>query len=354
LTILSNMPLTLKQIAEIVKGQLKGKEDLYIVGINSLELAQPGEISYFGDKRYKHLVSKTKASALFVSEETDLFKGAQIIVPNPALALAKIATYFLDAPSRYPGISEYTHIGKNTEIGENPSVYPFVYIGNNVKIGDNVTIFSGVFIGNNVRIGNNTIVYPNVSILDDTIIGKNVIIHSGTVIGSDGFGFERDGEVHVKIPQKGFVQIDDDVEIGAGNCIDRATFGKTWIKKGVKTDNLVHIAHNVVVGENTLIIAQAGISGSVMIGKNVIIAGQVGIVDHVEIGDQSIIGPQSGVPKSIPAGSVFSGTPAMPHPLFLKTSALIQRLPEIHKKLLEIEKKIKKIEKEREKNETAS
>ena len=182
------MPLTLKQIAEIVKGQLKGKEDLYIVGINSLELAQPGEISYFGDKRYKHLVSKTKASALFVSEETDLFKGAQIIVPNPALALAKIATYFLDAPSRYPGISEYAHIGKNTEIGENPSVYPFVYIGNNVKIGDNVTIFSGVFIGNNVRIETGVRITGS----DDSPvkIGNNVLIKGtsyilGSVIEDD-------------------------------------------------------------------------------------------------------------------------------------------------------------------------
>ena len=348
------MVLTLKQIAELVNGKLKGEKDLHIVGINSLELAQPGEISYFGDKRYKDLVSKTKASALFVSEETDLFKGPQIIVPNPALALAKIATYFLDSLPRYSGISEFTYLGKNTEIGQNPSIYPFVYVGDNVKIGDNVNIFPGVFIGNNVEIGDNVVIYPNVTILDGTIIGKNVIIHAGTVIGSDGFGFERDGDVHVKIPQKGFVQIDDEVEIGAGNCIDRATFGKTWIKRGVKTDNLVHIAHNVVVGENSLIIAQAGISGSVSIGKNVIIAGQVGIVDHVEIGDRSIIGPQSGVPKSIPAGGIFSGTPAMPHALFLKTSVLIQKLPEMHKKLLEIEKRVKNLEKERKENETTS
>ncbi|RLB11894.1 MAG: UDP-3-O-(3-hydroxymyristoyl)glucosamine N-acyltransferase [Deltaproteobacteria bacterium] len=342
------MALTLKEIAEIVNGQLKGREDLLITGVNSLELAKPGEISYFKDKRYKHLVSKTKASALFVSEETDLFKGAQIIVPNPALALAKIANYFLKPPLRHPGISKHSYIGENTRIGKDASIYPFVYIGNNVSIGDNANIFPGVFVGDNVKIGDNVVIYPNVVILNDTVIGNNVIIHSGTVIGSDGFGFERDGEVHIKIPQKGFVQIDDDVEIGAGNCIDRATFGKTWIKRGVKTDNLVHIAHNVVVGENSLIIAQAGISGSVVIGKNVIIAGQVGIVDHVEIGDHSIIGPQSGVPKSIPAGSIFSGTPAMPHPLFLKTSALIQKLPDMHKKLLEMEKKIKKLE-EREK-----
>ncbi len=340
------MELTLKEIAEIVGGKLKGDKDIPIKGINSLELAQKGEISYFADKRYKDLLSKTKASALLVSEETELFKGPQIIVPNPALALVRLAQYFFKPTQRYSGISELAHIGKDTKIGDDPSIYPFVYIGNNVTIGDKVTIMPGVYIGHGVKIGDNTLIYPNVTILDNTIIGNNVVIHSGTVIGSDGFGYERDGEVHVKVPQMGIVQIDDDVEIGANNCIDRATFGKTWIKKGVKTDNLVHIAHNVVVGENSLLIAQVGISGSVSIGRGVIIAGQVGIVDHISIGDYSMIGPQSGVAKSIPPKSIFSGTPAMPHKMFLKTSTLIQKLPEMHRKLIELEKKIKELEKE--------
>jgi len=339
------MKFSLREIAEIIGGRIKGEEDVIITGVNSLELARPGEISYFFDKRYEKFLSKTKASAIIVSEETELFKGPQIIVPNPSLSFAKIARYFLKPIPRYSGISDKAYIGKDTTIGKNPSIYPFVYIGDNVRIGDDVNIFPGVFVGDNVEIGDNTIIYPNVSILEGTIIGKNVIIHAGTVIGSDGFGFERDGEEHVKFPQMGIVHIEDDVEIGAGNCIDRAKFGKTWIKRGVKTDNLVHIAHNVVVGENTLIIAQAGISGSVEIGRNVIIGGQVGIVDHVNIGDYSMIGPQSGIPKSIPPKSIYSGTPAMPHSLFLKSSVLIQRLPEIHKKIIEIEKRLKELEK---------
>ncbi len=339
------MEFTLREIADLIGGRIKGNGDIIITGVNSLELAKPGEISYFSDKRYKKLLFNTKASAIIVSEEINIFKGPQIIVPNPSLSFARLARYFLKPIPRYPGISDKAYIGKDTTIGKNPSIYPFVYIGDDVRIGENVNIFPGVFIGNNVEIGDNTIIYPNVSILEGTIIGKNVIIHAGTVIGSDGFGYERDGEVHVKVPQMGIVQIEDDVEIGAGNCIDRAKFGKTWIKRGVKTDNLVHIAHNVVVGENTLIIAQAGISGSVEIGKNVIIGGQVGIIDHVSIGDYSMIGPQSGVPKSIPPKSIYSGTPAVPHNLFLKTSALIQKLPEMHKKIIEMEKRLKELEK---------
>lgn len=342
------MELTLREIADIIKGELKGNGNLVIKGANSLESAKPGDISFFNDKRYKDIVSNTKASALIVKEETDLFDGPQIVVSKPAVGFAKIAQIFSPPIRRYPGISDKAVLGNGIRIGKNPSIYPFVYIGDKVTIGDNVNIFPGVFIGNNVQIGDNALIHPNVTILDDTIIGNNVIIHSGTVIGSDGFGFERDVSAYIKIPQRGRVRIDDDVEIGANNCIDRATAGKTWLKRGVKTDNLVHIAHNVTVGENTIIIAQAGISGSVSIGNGVIIAGQVGIVDHVEIGDNAIIGPQSGVAKSIPASGIFSGTPAMPHRLFLKSSALIPKLPEINRRLTELEKKIKELEKNKE------
>jgi UDP-3-O-[3-hydroxymyristoyl] glucosamine N-acyltransferase len=181
--------------------------------------------------------------------------------------------------------------------------------------------------------------------LQDCQIGHNVVIHAGTVIGSDGFGFVRDGAVSVKIPQVGTVRIDDDVEIGANSCIDRAAFGKTWIKRGVKTDNFVHVAHNVVIGEDTIVVAQVGISGTVHIGNQVIIGGQVGISDHVEIGDRVMIGSQSGVPKSIPSGKVVSGTPAMPHRLWLKTSAIIKRLPEFNEQLRDLEKRVAEMEK---------
>ena len=339
------MELTLREIADLIEGELEGDGDLVIKGVDSLESAKPGYISFFNDKRYKELVSETKASALIVGEKIDLFAGPQIVVPNPGLGFAKISQIFAPPVHRYPGISDRAILGKDVVIGENPSIFPTVYIADNVRIGNNVNIFPGVFIGNNCIIGDNTLIYANVTILNDTVIGKNVIIHSGSVIGSDGFGFEKDSSTRVKIPQKGIVQIDDNVEIGAGNCIDRATFGRTWIKRGVKTDNLVHIAHNVTVGEDTVIVAQTGISGSVTIGKTVTIAGQVGIVDHVNVGDNAMIGPQSGVAKSIPASGIFSGTPAMPHKLFLKSSVLIPKLPELTKNIMELKKKVKELEK---------
>ncbi len=209
--------------------------------------------------------------------------------------------------------------GRVAESGKRFPFIPLVYLGDRVEIEDGVTLYPGVYVGDSVRIGKDSIIYPNVSILSGTIIGQRVIIHSGTVIGSDGFGFAQDGMIHVKIPQTGIVQIDDDCEIGANNTIDRATFGKTWIKTGVKTDNLVHVAHNVVVGEHSLLIAQVGISGSATLGKGVTLAGQVGVAPHVTIGDGVTVGGKSGVAKSIPAGEVVSGNPTMPHQTYLRT-----------------------------------
>jgi len=339
------LKLSLKKIANQVGGNVIGNDSFIIEGINSLDTAAQGEISFFADRKYKESLRKTKASAIIVSEENLLFKGLQVVVSNPALAYAKVASIFAPPVPRYPGISEQAVLHDSTRIGKNVSIYPLVYVGEEALIGDNVIMFPGVFIGDRVKIGNGTIIYPNVTILHDCQIGKNVIINAGTVIGSDGFGFVRDGAVSVKIPQIGMVQIDDDVEIGANSCIDRAASGKTWVKRGVKTDNFVHVAHNVVIGEDTIIVAQVGISGTVRIGSQVIIGGQVGISDHVEIGDRVKIGSQSGVIKSIPSGEVVSGTPAMPHRLWLKTSGIIRRLPQFNEHLRDLEKRVAELEK---------
>jgi len=339
------LTLSLKKIANLVGGNVIGNDSFIIEGINSLDAAAQGEISFFADRKYKESLRKTKASAIIVSEENLLFKGPQVVVSNPALAYAKVASIFAPPVPRYPGISEQAVLHDNTRIGKNVSIYPLVYVGEEALIGDNVIMFPGVFIGDRVKIGSGTIIYPNVTILHDCQIGKNVIINAGTVIGSDGFGFVRDGVVSVKIPQIGMVQIDDDVEIGANSCIDRAASGKTWIKRGVKTDNFVHVAHNVIIGEDTIVVAQVAISGSVHIGRQVIIGGQVAISDHVEIGDRVMIGSQSGVPKSIPSGEVVSGTPAMPHRLWLKTSGIIKRLPEFNEHLRHLEKRVAELEK---------
>jgi UDP-3-O-[3-hydroxymyristoyl] glucosamine N-acyltransferase len=236
------------------------------------------------------------------------------------------------------------YVGRNFTCGTNISVHPGVAIGDNVTIGDRVVLRSGVVLGDGVTLGDDVFIHPNVSVLDRCQVGNRVVIQAGSVIGGDGFGYASDGDRHHKIPQTGIVCIDDDVEIGACNAIDRATFGRTWIKRGVKTDNLVHIAHNVEVGEDTLLVAQVGISGSVKIGHHAILAGQAGVAQHLTIGDRAIVGPQAGIGKSIPDGEVISGSPGMPHRIWLKLSVLLPRLPKIKRQLDELEKRFNRLE----------
>jgi UDP-3-O-[3-hydroxymyristoyl] glucosamine N-acyltransferase len=333
-----------KEIAERVGGEVSGNNETRITGINSLELASEGDISFFTGSRYREQAAKTKASALLVSRLLNAFSGSQVVVPNPSLAYAKVAELFAPPVARHPGISDKAFIGQSALVGNNVSVYPFVHVGERAQIGDEVILFPGVFVGDRARVGDRTILYPNVTVMHDCVIGSDVIIHAGCVIGADGFGFVREGSSNTKIPHLGIVQIDDHVEIGANSCIDRASLGRTWIGSGVKTDNLVQIAHNVVIGEDTVIVAQAAIGGSAQIGKQVVIGGQAAIGDHLQISDRVMIGSQAGVPKPISQGQVVSGTPAMPHRLWLKTSRLITRLPEFLARLRDLEKKLSDLE----------
>jgi len=338
------LELTLRDIAESIGGTVIGDDQVLIGGINSLFLAEKGEISFLSDPRLKDQIKGTKASAVIVKELTSLYQGPQLISPNPYLAYARVATIFAPPVPRFPGLSEKAIIGEGTHLGKDVSVYPFVYVGQEAVIGDEVVLFPGVYVGDRVTIGDRSVIYPNVAIMSDCIIGKEVIIHAGTVIGSDGFGYAWDGDVGVKIPQTGIVQIEDRAEIGAQNTIDRASLGKTKIGKGVKIDNLVQISHNVVVGENSIIVAQAGIAGSTRIGSNVVIGPQVGVSDHLEIGDRVMVVGGSGVAKSIPAGEVVSGFPTMPHRLWLKTRGHIRRLPEYSERLRELEDRVEELE----------
>jgi UDP-3-O-[3-hydroxymyristoyl] glucosamine N-acyltransferase len=332
---------TLQEIAELAGGRVVGGEATFRVkGIRSLEEATEEEISVYSDSRYKPLLAETRAGALIVGEETDLFNGPQVVVGHPGLACARVAGIFAQPASAFQGIHEGAFLHETCRIGKDVTVFPFVYVGADTVIEDHVTLFPGVFVGDRVRIGRGTMIHPNVSVLHDCTVGRDVIIHAGAVIGSDGFGFVREGARNVKMPQIGKVQIDDSVEIGAGNTIDRATLGTTRIHRGVKTDNLVQIAHNVVIGEDTVIVAQSAIAGSAEIGKGVIIGGQVAVSDHVKVGDGAMIGSQSGVPKSLGPGEVVSGTPAMPHRLWLKTSLLLPRLSEVNDRLRTLEKKV--------------
>ena len=338
------MKLPLKEIAGIIGGKVIGDGGVMITGINSLDKATGGELSFFFDNRYRDQIKETKASALLLSDPVDIFPGPQVQVSNPRLAYAKLAEHFAPHATGVSGVSKEAFIDKTSRIGKKASIHPMVYIGKEAVIGDDVTLFPGTFIGDRVQIGDRTVLYPNVTVLQDCILGNDVIIHAGSVIGSDGFGFVRDGAVNIKIPQLGIVQIDDSVEIGANNTIDRATHGKTWIKRGVKTDNLVQIAHNVEIGEDTVIVALTGISGSVQIGKEVVIGGQVGIKDHITIGERAMIGSAAGVHKSVPSGEAVLGNPAMPPRLWMKTRGLIAKLPQLNEQVRSLEKRLKELE----------
>jgi UDP-3-O-[3-hydroxymyristoyl] glucosamine N-acyltransferase len=337
--------LTLEELAVRLGAEILGETDILISGINSLRDAVQGDVSLYMDRRYEEALKSTKASVIIVRKKTELFQGPQLIVSNPDLAYAQAASVFCPALPRFPGISPQAVIHETSTIGKDVSIYPLVYIGERAVIGEGATLFPGVYVGDRVTIGRNTVIYPNVTLMRGVTIGNEAIIHAGTVVGSDGFRYVRHGARSVKVPQLGTVQIDDRVEIGANNAIDRAAFGKTWIKAGVKTDNLVQIAHNVTIGEDSIIVAQAGVSGSATVGNQVIVGGQVGISDHIEIGDRVMIGSQSGVAKSIPAGEVVSGSPTMPHRLWLRTRGLIVKLPELNEKIRSLEKKVAELEK---------
>jgi UDP-3-O-[3-hydroxymyristoyl] glucosamine N-acyltransferase len=342
------MEISLAEIARIVGGEINGDSNKVVCGIAPFDHAAENEITFAGSSKFLKKINETHAGAVIVPDsfKADLKKDSinLVVVNNPQIAFAKILEMFRPSPKPEPGINSSAHIGQNFKCGKDVSIAPLVVIGNNVILGDRVILHSNAFIGDNVVIGNDVEIHPNVTILDRCKLGSRVIIHAGSVVGSDGFGFAPDGEDYYKIPQTGIVQIDDDVEIGAGNTIDRATLGKTWIKRGVKTDNLVHIAHNVTVGENTVIVAQVGIAGSSTIGRHAVLAGQAGISGHLTIGDHATIGPQAGIIQSVPNGEVVSGMPQMPHKLWLRVHSILTRLPELKKKILEMEKRLAEIE----------
>jgi len=338
------MEITLAQIAEIVDGEVTGDDQKQIRSAAPFDEAQKDEITFAGTPKFLKQIDETDAGAVIVPRDFQTSSKNLVLVENPQVAFAKVLEILFPPLKPAPGLSSKAHIGEGFSCGEEVCIAPFAAIGNQVTVGHRVHILSNVFIGDNVVIGDDVVIHSNVTILERCRIGSRVIIHAGTVIGSDGFGFAPDWETYYKIPHIGNVRIDDDVEIGALNAIDRGTFGKTWIQKGVKTDNLVHIAHNVIVGENSIVVAQVGISGSVTIGKHAVLAGQAGIAGHLNIGDNAIIGPRAGIAKSVPSGEVLSGAPAMPHRLWLKVHRILPTLPELKKRLSAVEKRLKKIE----------
>jgi len=321
-------------------GELVGDAKLKITGAASLAEATPGEISFFGNRKYISLLRKTRASAVFVPADFDEpFPAAKIRVSNPTRAFEQLVLKFAPKPISFEAqIHPSAVIGSNVRMGDRVSIQPNAVIEDGSEIGDDTVIGAGSYIGHETTIGSGCLIYPLVTIRERSRIGSRVIIHSGAVIGADGFGFEVVDGRQQKIQQLGIVQIDDDVEIGANTTVDRARFGRTWIQQGVKIDNLVQIAHNVIIGKNSVIVAQCGISGSTRVGERVTMAGQVGIVGHVEIADGSIIAAQSGISKSIPGG-VWFGYPAVPLAEAKQQIAWIHRLGKLFARVKALEKK---------------
>lgn len=335
------MPFTLQELATIAGGELVGDPALKITGAASLGEAVPGEITFFSDPRYGPLLRKTRASAVFVPPNfAESIATAQIRVSNPMKAFEDVVLKLAPKPITFAvGIHPSVIVNPTAQIGERVSIQPYAVIEAGAKIGDDTVIGAGTYIGQETVIGSACLIYPRVTIRERSRIGSRVIIHSGAVIGADGFGFEMVKGRQEKIQQLGIVQIDDDVEIGANTTIDRARFGRTWIQQGVKIDNLVQVAHNVVIGKHSVVAAQTGISGSTRVGEYVQMGGQVGIVGHVEIADGSMIAAQSGVSKSVPGGTWF-GYPAMPMPEARRQIAWIRRLGRLFARVKEIEKKL--------------
>ncbi len=337
------MKIRLDKIAQYINGEIEGNPQVEISNIAKIEEAKEGDISFLANPKYTPFIYSTKASAVIVNEDfipekpikTNLLK-----VKDSYQAFSKLLEV-VDIKDEKKGIETPSFIHPDAKIGKNVYIGAFAYISKGAQIDDNVKIYPHCFVGENVKVGENSTIFSNVSIYHETSIGKNVTIHSGAVIGADGFGFApNNGSHYKKVPQIGNVIIEDYVEIGANTSIDRATLGSTIIRKGVKLDNFIQVAHNVEIGENTVIAAHTGISGSSKIGKNCMIGGQVGIAGHIQIGDNVKVGAQSGISKSIKDNEIVIGSPALPYRNFKKSSILFKNLDDLHNRILALEKKL--------------
>lgn len=345
------MEFSAEQIAGILEGQIVGDPQAKVSTLSKIEEGVPGSLSFLANPKYAEYVYTTGASVVIVNNDFEPEKAIPetctlIKVPDAYACFAKLLEMYNQARAKQPKIENPSYIDESAQVGENLYLGAFAYISAGAKVGNNVKIYPNAFIGDGVVIGDNTVINAGAKIYQDCKIGSDCIIHAGAVIGADGFGFAPDekGE-YQKVPQIGNVILGDRVEIGANTTIDRATLGATRIKNGVKLDNLIHLAHNVEVGENTAIAAQAGVAGSTKIGANAMIGGQVGISGHIKIVDGAKIVAQSGIPNSIKkADEVLMGSPAMPMSDFKKSYFGFRKLPYILKKLRELEEKIEKTE----------
>ena len=340
------MEFTAEQIANVIGGRVEGNKDAKVHTFAKIEEGTEGAISFISNPKYTHYLYNTKSSIVIVNEDLELEKDVDatlIRVKNAYESIAKLLQIYEASKPKKTGVAPQAYIAPSAKLGNNCYVGPFAYVGEGAEIGDGCQIYPHAVIGDNVKVGTNCIFYPNTTIYQGCKIGNNVTIHAGSVIGADGFGFAPGADGYDKIPQIGIVVIEDNVEIGANTCVDRSTMGATVIHKGVKLDNLVQVAHNVEIGENTVMSAQVGIAGSTKVGSWCMFGGQVGLAGHITIGDKTFLGAQSGVPGSLKGGEELIGTPPMNPRAYFKSQAIFRRLPDMYKDLNDAKKKIEEL-----------
>ncbi|MGE5307304.1 MAG: UDP-3-O-(3-hydroxymyristoyl)glucosamine N-acyltransferase [Alphaproteobacteria bacterium] len=337
---------TLSELADYVDGAVVGDGQVVIDKVAPIDEAGPGAITFLANPRYQHFLATCSASAVIVgpgvAHNAPPRPGKGYLeTANPYLAFARILQLFHPPPLLNQRVSPLAYVEASAIVGEGVTIFPHVFVGDRAKVGNRTALHPGVVLAAGSEVGEDCVLHANVVVREGCRVGNRVILHAGVVVGSDGFGYAREGNFRVKIPQVGIVKIEDDVEVGANTTIDRATLGQTVIGRGTKIDNLVQIAHNVTVGENSVIAAQAGIAGSTRIGANVTLAGQVGVVNHIQIGDGATIGPQSGVAQSVAPGAVLSGgVAAAPHHEWLKVMVLLPQLPKLWTLVRALEKQV--------------
>jgi UDP-3-O-[3-hydroxymyristoyl] glucosamine N-acyltransferase len=342
------MTFTAKQIADFLKGEIIGNPEVTVSNFSKIEEGKAGTITFLANPKYTHYIYDTEADIVLVNSDFEPerpVRATLVKVPNAYTALASLMEMVNKSAPPKSGTEPMSFIAPTANLGKEVYVGAFAYIGDQAEIGDGCKIYPQSYIGDNVKIGKNTVVYPGVRIYHNCHIGADCILHSGAVIGADGFGFSKEEDIYHKIPQLGNVIIEDDVEIGANTTIDRAVMGSTIIRKGVKLDNLIQIAHNCEIGEHTAMAAQVGIAGSTKIGENCMLGGQVGIGGHITIGKNSQIGAQSGIISNIKEGSEIIGSPAMPVKSFFKSSIIMPKLPDMYRQLNALEKELSELRK---------
>ena len=342
------MEFSAKQIAQFVQGVIEGDENATVNTFAKIEDGKPGAISFLSNPKYTHYIYDTESSIVLVDKSVELEKPTKatlIKIDNAYVCVAKLLQLYESMKPKKKGIDSLAFISPSAKIGENVYIGAFAYIGDNVVVGDGCQIYPNVVICENAKVGNDCLFYPNVTIYHDCHVGNRVTLHAGSVVGSDGFGFAPSENGYDKIPQIGIVTIEDDVEIGANTCIDRSTMGSTFVRKGVKLDNLVQIAHNTDIGANTVMSAQVGIAGSTKVGQWCMFGGQVGIAGHITIGNKVFLGAQSGVPSSLKDDQTLIGTPPMEKLPYFKSQAIFQRLPDLYKQIQKLQKEVDELKK---------